>query len=153
MKETARRPAVKCRPDCRFFSKYTNTCDYTLMMYRSRGCPRDACTAYERRTSPRPWNRVAYDLEDFYFNTREEKTMYAPEPPAEPPDNARYITAGCGHEIYEGDEIFEWENGQTLCGECLEDRFLEMSRGERAELLGCEHRAVSFPKKGGRYDE
>ncbi len=73
--------------------------------------------------------------------------MYIPQPPVEPPDDAGYITAGCGHEVYEGEEVFEWENGATLCSDCLEDRFLEMSLTERAELLGCGHHAVSFPKR------
>ncbi len=153
MKALADTQAVKCRPDCRFFSTYTNTCDYTLIMYRSRGCPRDACTAYEKRTGPRPWNKVSFDPEDFYFNAKEETAMYVPEPPTEPADDANYITAGCGHEIYEGDEVFEWENGTTLCGDCLEDKFLELSLAERAELLGCDHRAVAFPKKGARRSE
>lgn len=152
MNEPAR-TAGPCRPDCRFFSTYTNTCDYTLLMYRSRGCPRDACTKYEKRTSPRPWNRVACDPEDFYFSAKEEDPMYVPEPPVLPPEDVSYVTAGCGHEVYEGEELFEWENGATLCPDCLEDRFMEMSLTERAELLGCEHRAVAFPKRGERYEE
>ncbi len=150
MNEDVSTPAVSCRPDCRYFSTYTNTCDYTLMMYRSRGCPRDACTKYEKRSGPRPWNKVAYDPEEFYSDTREDKHMHVPEPPVVPPDSEKYITAGCGHEIYDGEEVFEWEDGQTLCADCLEDRFMQLSLAERAELLGCEHRAVSFSKRGER---
>ena len=152
MNESERAAKVMCRPDCHFFSTYTNTCDYTLMMYRTRGCPRDACTKYEKRTTPRSWNKSSFDPEDFYYGTKKDKTMYMPEPSVDPPDNDKYITAGCGHEVYEGEEIFEWENGITLCGDCLEERFLEMCLTERAELLGCEHRIVSFSKKGRLYD-
>ncbi len=152
MQKTDSIPAVKCRPDCRYFSTYTNTCDYTLMMYRSRGCPPDACTKYEKRTGPRAAKKSTCETENFYTDTREENTVYVPEQSIEPPDDGSYMTAGCGHEVYEGEEIFEWENGATLCAECLEDRFLELSLEERAELLGCEHHTVAFAKKGSRYD-
>jgi hypothetical protein len=149
MNEDVRTPAVSCRADCRYFSTYTNTCDYTLMMYRSRGCPRDACTKYEKRSGPRPWNKVTYDPEEFYSDTREDKHMHVPEPPVDPPDSEKYITAGCGHEIYDAKRCLNGGRA-THCAECLEDRFMQRSLAERAELLGCEHRAVSFPKRGER---
>ncbi len=70
--------------------------------------------------------------------------IFKPEPPLEPLEDARYVTAGCGHELYEGEDLYEWENGQTLCADCLEDRFCEMSLSEKAELLGCGRLTVSF---------
>lgn len=72
--------------------------------------------------------------------------ILTPEPPIDIPDDGTYITADCGHEIYDGEEVFEQEDGQTKCAECLDDRFREMSITERAELLGCERHAVYFPK-------
>ena len=99
---------------------------------------------------PRLWNTSSCEPDDFYYSAKACKSMHMPEPPVEPAENDAYITAGCGHEIYEGEEVFEWENGATLCSDCLEDRFFEMSLSERAELLGCEHRAVSFSKRDTR---
>ena len=142
-------PPVPCRSDCRFFSSYTTTCDYSLMMYHTRGCPRDACTRYIPRRSAGPVMRVEFELEDgLYYeakNAKEEKLMYVPEPPVTPPEDEHYVTAGCGHEVYDGEELFEWENGQTLCADCLSDRFGERSIVERAELLGCDHQTVCLP--------
>ncbi len=157
MKETAAevQNAVACRHDCRYYSSYTNTCDYSLIMYRSRGCPRDACTRYTPRQGAQPLPRITYEPEDMYYHAAREmpvagieegEPMYMPEPPVTPPEDDRYIVAGCGHEVYEGEELFEWEDGSTLCGDCLSDRFEEMSLVERAELLGCEHRTVSFSR-------
>lgn len=162
---------VSCRPDCRYFSSYTNTCDYALIQYHTRGCPRDACTRYLPRAAAQPVSRVSFDPEDgLYYQAacpshdspeahaahalsdklaEENPSMYTPEPPVSPPEDDRYLTAGCGHEVYDGEDLFEWENGQTLCADCLSDRFSEMSIVERAELLGCEHRTVSLPGKSG----
>lgn len=67
---------------------------------------------------------------------------YEPEPPLTPPED-KYITASCGHEVFSGEETFTWEN-KTLCSDCFKDKIDEMSLGELAALLGCEHRAVSF---------
>jgi hypothetical protein len=46
---------VQCRRDCIYYSTYTNTCDYTLLMYHTRGCPTGACIRYKKQTKPRPW--------------------------------------------------------------------------------------------------
>ena len=71
---------------------------------------------------------------------------YTPEPNMEPPDDTPHVIASCGHEVYNGEELFEWEDGKTLCPDCMEDKFKEMSLIDRAELLGCEHRTISFGK-------
>jgi hypothetical protein len=147
MQPTAEAAALPlpCRPDCRYYSSYTTTCDYSLIMYHSRGCPRDACTRYIPRVSARPLPRVQYEPEDgLFYKGKEEKSMLMPEPPLSPPEDDRYLTAGCGHEVYDGEDLFEWENGQTLCSDCLSDRFNDMSLVERAELLGCEHQTINF---------
>lgn len=150
MQESVSACAVECRTDCQYYSTYTNTCDYTLLMYHTRGCPRNACTKYVKRTAPRPWSRVSPDTEDeLFFNAREDQMTYIPEPPLEPHDNDGYVTAGCGHELFEGEDLYEWDDGQTLCADCLEDRFCEMSLAEKAVLLGCEHLTVCFSNRGG----
>jgi len=40
------RAGVPCRDDCVYYSAYTKTCDYALIMGRTRGCPRDSCVRY-----------------------------------------------------------------------------------------------------------
>lgn len=138
---------IPCRRDCAYFSTYTNTCDYTLLMYHTRGCPTGACTRYKKQTKPRPWSHISYDQEDgLYISVKEEKSVYIPEPPLDPTDDGLFITADCGHEVFEDEELFEWENGKTLCPDCLEDKFRELSILERADLMGCEHRTVHFHK-------
>jgi hypothetical protein len=71
--------------------------------------------------------------------------MRGPEPPVEPPDMGRYMTADCGHEVYNGEDLFEWE-GATFCSDCIEDKLRDMTLLERAELLGCEHTVVNIPE-------
>jgi hypothetical protein len=116
-----------------------------------------------------PLPKITFEPEDgFFYHAAHETTaapalekeeddmLYTPAPPLSPPEDDRYLTAGCGHEVYDGEELFEWEDGHTLCADRLSDRFDELSLAERAEFLGCEHRLVSFPKKGvltdGFYD-
>ncbi|MEL4106331.1 hypothetical protein AAFA46_05745 [Oscillospiraceae bacterium WX1] len=144
---------IACRPDCLYYSAYTETCDYTLLMFRTRGCPTDACTRYLMRTAPRPWSRVHVTVPGICTTSDIRHQSDIPEPPPGPPENDRCITADCGHELYEGEELYIWEDGETLCSDCLEDKFQEMSLSERAELLGCEHETVAFRKRGGTYGE
>ncbi len=141
------RTPVACRPDCRFFSTYTKTCDYMLIMYRSRGCPREACLMYEPVTQKRAPSAAPFDPDDgLYIDTKEAPMAIThPEPPVDAPDDGRFVTAGCGHEVFEGEELYDWDDGQTLCADCLDERFSELSLNERAELLGCEHAPVFFP--------
>ncbi|MDR0906666.1 MAG: hypothetical protein LBN00_10950 [Oscillospiraceae bacterium] len=44
-----------CRRDCAYFSTYTESCDYTLIFYRSRPCPAAACTEFRLREERRSW--------------------------------------------------------------------------------------------------
>lgn len=76
--------------------------------------------------------------------------MTLPEPRLTPPEEP-FMLASCGHEIYEYEELFERENGKTLCRDCLEDTFNALSLSARAELLGLKHRQA-FPKRVGPYD-
>lgn len=79
---------------------------------------------------------------------------YEPEPPTTPPED-KYDTAGCGHEIYDGETVVTW-NGKEVCQDCFADevmRFLASENpakiAELAEMLRCEHRTVSI---GGAYE-
>ena len=36
------------------------------------------------------------------------------------PPEERYIMAKCGHEVYEGEDLYETEDG-TLCPDCFDD--------------------------------
>lgn len=66
-----------------------------------------------------------------------------PEPPIDPPED-RSVTADCGHEVYEGENLFEWEGGRTLCPDCMEEKFDELTLPEKAALLGCNFKEVIF---------
>lgn len=60
---------------------------------------------------------------------------WEPEQPLEPAEQT-YLTAACNHEVYPGENMFEWE-GKTLCPDCLEDKFSELRIEEKADLMGC----------------
>ena len=82
--------------------------------------------------------------------------MYEPEPRIEPPREPRYITADCGHEVYEGDEseIYEYTEYQkldvavfrqvvkTMCRSCAEDMKENQSFGEWCDLMEIKSRRV-----------
>jgi hypothetical protein len=68
-----------------------------------------------------------------------------PEPPLNPPE-PECVTADCGHEVYDGEDIYSFER-ETLCPDCMEERFNELSTREKAELLGCGYRVVSFGRE------
>jgi hypothetical protein len=70
--------------------------------------------------------------------------MKTPEPPVTPPEDTRYVIADCGHEVYEGEALYDRDDGGTLCPDCMEDKFAELSTAEKAELIGCESSIVSF---------
>ncbi|MDR3278834.1 MAG: hypothetical protein LBT12_08670 [Oscillospiraceae bacterium] len=137
---------TECKRDCMYFSTYTDTCDFTLLMYRSRGCPRDACTAYKPRAERRTWMQY-HPLPGAADMGKEERKMVTPEPPAEPPEDTRYAVADCGHEVYEGESLYDWED-ETLCPECVEDKFSELTTEEKARLMGCESSVVRFQGRG-----
>ena len=66
---------------------------------------------------------------------------FVPDIRLEPPEEF-YIEAGCGHEVYEGEELYEWAGGLTLCPDCMEEKFDDLTLHEKAELLGCRHIVV-----------
>lgn len=111
------------RRDCRYFSTYTETCDFTLLNYRARQCPAENCREYKKREERRPWQ--------IFVQRR---------PPVSPEE--RFEIADCGHEVYSGESIFSDENGRRLCPDCVDDMFRRLSTGEKACLLGLERRKV-----------
>ena len=136
---------TKCRGDCEFYSAYTDTCDYTLLMYESRGCPTSACTKYRTRTKGRSWNTFRGAPPENAKLRGEEDAMYGPEPRDGGDFYERYVIADCGHEVYDGECLYEWEDGRSLCPECVEGKFDGLSTAEKAALLGCEGAEVGFP--------
>jgi hypothetical protein len=44
------------------------------------------------------------------------------EPPTEPPDE-KYITANCGHEVWEHESTFNF-NGKDICPDCFRDEVM-----------------------------
>jgi hypothetical protein len=128
-----------CRINCEYYSTYTNTCDYTLLMYKSKGCPTNACTEYRPREARRSWN-VFRNLS--FPNCEGEEAMSLPTEESE----SRYVTADCGHEVYDGECMYEWEDMHTLCPECVEYKFNELSLEEKAALLDCEIIEINFPQ-------
>jgi hypothetical protein len=122
--------------DCRYFSLYTATCDYTLINYKKRPCAVEGCTEYARRDELRTWMKYWPVQNGNGAGNGEVKRVEIPERAIEPPE-ARFVTADCGHEVYLGETLYEWSGGETLCPDCVEDRFAELSTDEKAALLGC----------------
>ena len=58
----------------------------------------------------------------------------------------QYVIADCSHEVYDGECMYEWEDLHTLCPDCVECRFNELSTEEKASLLGCEIIEINFPQ-------
>jgi len=134
-----------CQNDCEYFSNYTNTCDYTLRMYERRGCPTNACTKYKPRgeDSRRPWGV-------FRVSTESSKKERAVKPMYDVPEQhdfieTLFVLADCEHEVYEGEFLYELEDGRTLCPECVESMFDELSVAEKAMLLCCESTEIRLP--------
>ena len=136
-----------CRRDCEFYSSYTDTCDYTLLMYQSRGCPTSACTKYKPRTCEhRSWS-VFRAVPESPGRNGAGQASYDPEPPDGGDVFERYVTADCGHEVYDGERMYEWEDAGLICPECMDGKFDELTTAEKAALLGCESTEVSFPER------
>jgi hypothetical protein len=88
--------------------------------------------------------------------------MHDPEPRTEKPDDGRYITADCGHEVYEGDEseiyeYFEYEKldvavfrqvAKTMCRSCAEDMQENQSFGEWCCMMNITSRKVFDDDRG-----
>lgn len=75
-----------------------------------------------------------------------------PEPRIDPPEPF-CITADCGHEVYEGEALYEWQvyvNGEwkrkTVCPDCFDEYVAKLTREEIADMLGMEHRMIHNPK-------
>jgi hypothetical protein len=138
------------KKDCKYYSMYTDTCDFTLINYRRRPCPVQNCTEYETREATRTWMRYFPVVS---WRGGEEKVMSlvyppVPSPPLEPPEDG-FIIADCGHEVYDGERMYELPGGDMLCPDCVEDRFLDMTTYDKARLLGCEATVVRVAG-GGR---
>lgn len=137
--------ATPCKTDCEYYSKYTQTCDYTLLMFKSRGCPTSACTVYAPRTTRRSWSIFRNIAEKREF-CEEKKSMKTPDVPD--CTETRYVYADCGHEVYDGEYLYEWDDSRTLCPECVELKFDELSIEEKTALMGCQGTEVTFPCHG-----
>lgn len=68
-----------------------------------------------------------------------------PEPPIEPPEDF-FVEADCGHEVYDGDYLYEWE-GRQLCGDCFREKVEEMTNQELALLLDTDYSMVRSPQE------
>lgn len=90
--------------------------------------------------------------------------MHDPEPRTEKPDDGRYITADCGHEVYEGEQVYEFtkyymkckKDGnrvfrpvlETMCQSCAEDMKETQSFGEWCDLMEIKSRKVFDDDRG-----
>lgn len=57
-----------------------------------------------------------------------------PEPSVDPPEDF-YMIADCGHEVYEGEHLIEWQ-GKQICPDCFKEDILDLPVWELAALLG-----------------
>lgn len=77
---------------------------------------------------------------------RQTSSFNIPEPRLDPPDDGAYITAGCGHEVYEGETLVYWKNARaahiSLCPDCFRDKIGELTIPELAEQFGCDYTTV-----------
>ena len=62
-----------------------------------------------------------------------ESRLYPPEP--------HYITVSCGHEIYDGEKMVEW-NGKWICEECFRDKVMAQGVEELARVFNSEVQTV-----------
>lgn len=69
-----------------------------------------------------------------------------PEQDTEPPEDF-YITADCGHEVYQGEILYEWDN-KYICPDCMEEKLAALSLPEQAAMMGVEFTTV---KRRRRY--
>ena len=112
--------ATVCKmTDCRYYSTYTDTCDFTLINSRARPCPAKNCTEYIRREDKRAWQK---------FVQRSFAWTTAP----------RFIIADCGHEVYSGEHTYTDKDGKKLCPDCVEDAFRQLTTDQKAYVLGYE---------------
>ena len=107
------------RKDCRYYSAYTDTCDFTLINSRARQCPAKNCTEYIKREERRTWAQ---------FVQRRFACTQKPQ----------FIIADCGHEVYSGERSYTDEDGKRLCPDCVEDAFRRLTTDHKAYVLGYE---------------
>ena len=62
------------------------------------------------------------------------------EPSLEPPEEKSYM-ADCGCEVYEGDEVFEWEESY-ICEDCFRTHIRLMPTKKIADYMGIDHGLV-----------
>jgi hypothetical protein len=74
-------------------------------------------------------------------------TIYKPGTYDIEPPEPYFIMADCGHEVYEGEHLYVWEHGKTLCPDCMRDKVDAMGLDEWAALLGCEWSEVQHAHK------
>lgn len=72
-----------------------------------------------------------------------------PEPDTDPPEDF-YVEADCGHEVYEGETLYTWDD-ETLCPDCMRDKIDEMELYELAALLGCDFTTVERRNRRERF--
>ena len=61
---------------------------------------------------------------------------FSTEPSLEPVDPDE-LDLDCGHSIYKGEKMYEWD-GKWLCPDCFLEKVEEMTLDEIAELLNVE---------------
>ena len=66
-----------------------------------------------------------------------------PERGLEPPE-PYFVLGDCQHEVYEDEELFDWE-GKWICGDCLKEKVQELSISELADVFGCSSYTVKEP--------
>lgn len=59
------------------------------------------------------------------------------------PQDDMYYTADCGHEVYEGERVYYWED-QMICPDCMQDKIDAMELDELAALLGADSVTVQI---------
>jgi len=105
------------RTDCRYYSTYTETCDFTLINSRARQCPAASCTEYIKREEKRTWQQYV-----------QRRPVGA--------GTERFVIAGCGHEVYSGECIYTHKDKISLCPDCVSDIFNRLLTDEKAYALG-----------------
>ena len=67
-----------------------------------------------------------------------------PEPSLIQPEDF-YVMADCGHEVYEGESLYEW-CGKYYCADCFKEEINDLEAVELASLVGSEVQRVANPR-------
>lgn len=74
------------------------------------------------------------------------------EPQISPPEPRQTYCGHCGGDLYEGDAAYLLgDSPAPVCEQCLDDYFNDLSRSEKAALVGAIEVIVSFDH-GGAYE-